>query len=101
MKTIQMTIDETLLEDVDRAVDEIGTNRSLFIRNALQSALRRHAVEKLEARHAAGYAKLPAGQEGKEAVKNGSEYDDEEADDNSGENDEVAEWVDEQVWGDA
>ena len=101
MKTIQMTIDETLLEDVDRAVDEIGTNRSLFIRNALQSALRRHAVEKLEARHAAGYAKFPASQEGKEAAKNGDEYDDEEADENSGENDEVAEWVDEQVWGDA
>ena len=97
MKTIQMTIDETLLEDVDRAVDEMGTNRSLFIRNALQSALRRHAVEKLEARHAAGYAKFPASQVGDDDRENG----DEETDENSGENDEVAEWVDEQVWGDA
>ena len=97
MKTIQMTIDETLLEDVDRAVDEMGTNRSLFIRNALQSALRRHAVEKLEARHAAGYAKFPANQVGDDDRENG----DEETDENSGENDEVAEWVDEQVWGDA
>jgi metal-responsive CopG/Arc/MetJ family transcriptional regulator len=77
MKTIQMTIDETLLADVDRAVDEIGTNRSLFIRNALQSALRQHAIEKLEARHAAGYAEQPASEE------------------------EVAEWVGEQLWGDA
>ena len=97
MKTIQMTIDETLLEDVDRAVDEMGTNRSLFIRNALQSALRRHAVEKLEARHAAGYARVPASQE----VEDGCETGNDQADENSGENDEVAEWVDEQVWGDA
>lgn len=77
MKTIQMTIDETLLEDVDRAVDEMGTNRSLFIRNALQSALRRHAVEKLEARHAAGYADQPPSDE------------------------DLTEWGDEQAWGDA
>jgi metal-responsive CopG/Arc/MetJ family transcriptional regulator len=77
MKTIQMTIDETLLADVDRTVDEMGTSRSLFIRKALQSALRQHAIEKLEARHAAGYAAQPAGDE------------------------EVMEWVDEQVWGDA
>jgi metal-responsive CopG/Arc/MetJ family transcriptional regulator len=59
MKTIQMTIDETLLAEVDRTVDELGTNRSAFIRDALQSALRRHALEKLEARHAAGYAAQP------------------------------------------
>jgi metal-responsive CopG/Arc/MetJ family transcriptional regulator len=77
MKTIQMTIDDSLLADVDRAVDELGTNRSLFIRTALQSALQQHAIEKLEARHAAGYAEQPAREE------------------------EVAEWVGEQVWGEA
>ena len=77
MKTIQMTIDEKLLANVDRTVDEMGTNRSLFIRKALQSALRQHALEKLEARHAAGYAEQPP------------------------DLDEVAEWIDEQVWGDA
>ncbi len=77
MKTIQMTIDDTLLEDVDRAVDELGTNRSLFIRTALQSALRQYTVEKLEARHAAGYAEQPEGDE------------------------EIAAWVGEQVWGEA
>jgi metal-responsive CopG/Arc/MetJ family transcriptional regulator len=75
MKTIQMTIDETLLEDVDRAVDELGTNRSLFIRNALQSALRQHAIGKLEERHAAGYRRQPATDA------------------------EVTEWTDEQIWG--
>ena len=77
MKTIQMTIDEKLLADVDRAVDEMGTNRSLFIRKALQSALRQHAIEKLEARHAAGYAQQPS------------------------EDEEVAEWLSEQLWGEA
>ena len=76
-KTIQMTIDESLLSDVDRVVDEMGINRSLFIRNALQIALRQHAIEKLEAEHAQGYAQQPA------------------------RDDDVTEWVDEQVWGDA
>lgn len=75
MKTIQMTIDERLLADVDRVVDEMGTNRSLFIRQALQSALRQYAIEKLEERHAAGYVEHSADQT------------------------EVAEWADEQVWG--
>lgn len=75
MKTIQMTIDEELLHDVDRVVDKLGTNRSLFIRNALQSALRQHAIDQLEARHAAGYEKEPEV------------------------GDEVTEWVGEQVWG--
>jgi metal-responsive CopG/Arc/MetJ family transcriptional regulator len=74
MKTIQMTIDESLLADVDRAADELGTNRSLFIRNALQSALRQYAIEKLEARHVAGYRHKPASDA------------------------EVTEWLDEQVW---
>ena len=77
MKTIQITIDDSLLADIDRAVEGMGTNRSLFIRNALQSALRQHAVEKMEARHAAGYEAQPASDA------------------------EVAEWLDEQVWGDA
>lgn len=76
MKTIQMTIDELLLADVDRVVDEMGTNRSLFIRNALQFALRQHAIDKLEMQHAVGYATQPA------------------------QDDEITEWVDEQVWGD-
>jgi metal-responsive CopG/Arc/MetJ family transcriptional regulator len=60
MKTIQMTIEETLLADVDRTVHERGINRSAFIREALQLALRRHTLAKLEARHAAGYAAHPA-----------------------------------------
>lgn len=58
-KTIQMTIDESLLSDVDRAVAEMGISRSRFARKALQNALRQHAIEKLEAQHAQGYAQHP------------------------------------------
>jgi metal-responsive CopG/Arc/MetJ family transcriptional regulator len=59
MKTIQMTIDEPLLSQVDRAVDELGTNRSAFIREALALALRQFQIRKLEEKHAAGYVAYP------------------------------------------
>ncbi len=59
MKTIQMTIDEALLEEVDLVSQDLKTSRSAFIRAALQLAIRRHAVEKLEQQHAKGYAKHP------------------------------------------
>jgi metal-responsive CopG/Arc/MetJ family transcriptional regulator len=59
MKTIQMTINPDLLDDVDAVVNELGTNRSAFMRHALQMALREHVIHKQEARHAAGYARHP------------------------------------------
>jgi metal-responsive CopG/Arc/MetJ family transcriptional regulator len=59
MKTIQMTIDEPLLNEVDQAIQELKTTRSAFIRAALQLALMQHAVSKLEQQHAEGYAKHP------------------------------------------
>jgi metal-responsive CopG/Arc/MetJ family transcriptional regulator len=59
MKTIQMKIDESLLEEVDQVSRNLKTSRSAFIRAALQLALRRHAVERLEQQHAQGYAKYP------------------------------------------
>jgi metal-responsive CopG/Arc/MetJ family transcriptional regulator len=59
VKTIQMTIDELLLEEVDHATQELKTNRSAFIRSALQLARRRYAIEKLEREHARGYARHP------------------------------------------
>ncbi len=76
MKTVQITIDNDLLEDVDAAVEELGASRSAFIRSALKLALQRHALAKQEARHAAGYAAHP--------VQPG-EFDS---------------WESEQVWGD-
>lgn len=59
MKIIQITIDDSLLAGVDRVVSKLGTTRSAFLRDALQSALRQHALAKLEARHAAGYTAQP------------------------------------------
>ena len=55
MKTIQMTIDDDLLAAVDRATESLQTNRSAFIRSALQLALRQYQIEQLEQQHAAGY----------------------------------------------
>ena len=59
MKTIQMTIDEPLLAEVDRVTQDLNTTRSAFIREALQLALRRHIIAKMERRHARGCARHP------------------------------------------
>ena len=59
MRTIQMTIDESLLEEVDEVTQDLKTTRSAFIRSALQLALQQHDMSKLERQHAEGYAKHP------------------------------------------
>ncbi len=56
IKTIQMTIDESLLEEVDATIAELGMNRSAFIREALRQAMERFRMAELERKHAAGYA---------------------------------------------
>jgi metal-responsive CopG/Arc/MetJ family transcriptional regulator len=58
-KTVQMTIDDGLLAQVDTAVSELGTNRSAFVRQALELALRQIQLQKLEAQHRAGYEQQP------------------------------------------
>jgi metal-responsive CopG/Arc/MetJ family transcriptional regulator len=59
MKTIQMTIDEELLAEVDRVIDSLETSRSAFIRRAIKLAIKRHEMREMEKRHARGYAKYP------------------------------------------
>jgi metal-responsive CopG/Arc/MetJ family transcriptional regulator len=59
MKTIQMTIDEPLLTEVDRLISELHTTRSAFIREALEAAVRRHDIQKLEHQHVQGYKAHP------------------------------------------
>lgn len=59
MRTVQMTLDDELLADVDRAVAQAGTSRSAFTREALQLALARLRETELEARHRAGYERHP------------------------------------------
>lgn len=59
MKTIQVTIDDALLERVDGLSDSIGMARSAFIRRALELALREFQVAALEQRQISGYQRQP------------------------------------------
>jgi len=77
MKTVQMTLEDELVDDVDRVVSELRTTRSAFTREALRAALRAYRERQMEERHREGYEKLPSGPE------------------------EFGVWEDEQEWGDA
>lgn len=74
MRTVQMTLEEDLLQRVDAAVERLGTSRSAFTRAALAQCLKRMQEADLEARHRAGYERFPA------------------------EPGEFSDWHDEQVW---
>lgn len=76
MKTIQMTIDEGLLEQVDDVVETLNTNRSAFIREALEQVLKEYHIRQLEQQDAEGYTRIPPKPE------------------------EVEIWLTEQAWGD-
>ena len=74
MKTIQMTLNEKLLESVDEATKKLKTTRSALIRESLKIYLEKLRIEELERKHREGYLDHP--------VKKG-EFD---------------MWEDEQVW---
>jgi metal-responsive CopG/Arc/MetJ family transcriptional regulator len=59
MKTIQMTLDEDLLEKVDRTVKKLGTTRSSYIRESLNYYLKRSQIKEKEKKHFKGYLKHP------------------------------------------
>jgi metal-responsive CopG/Arc/MetJ family transcriptional regulator len=59
MKTIQMTLDDELVENVDKIVKKLHTNRSAFTREALQAALNKYNALQLEQQHYQGYRKHP------------------------------------------
>ena len=59
MKTIQITIDDALLERVDQATHIQKIARSQFIRKALEEALRQLAIKELEQKQVEGYRRLP------------------------------------------
>ena len=59
MRTVQMTLDENLIDAVDSVVKELRTTRSAFTRAALQRAIARIRMEKLEERHRQGYLEKP------------------------------------------
>jgi metal-responsive CopG/Arc/MetJ family transcriptional regulator len=59
MRTVQMTLDERLVERVDRAARRLGKSRSSFTRDALREALARIATLEKERKHRGGYASNP------------------------------------------
>lgn len=60
MKTIQMTLEEELLREVDRTVKRLGTSRSGLIRASLRQYLKVLNDRVLEDRHREGYRRYPA-----------------------------------------
>ena len=74
MKTVQMTLDDTLVQEIDQVVKQLGTTRSAFAREALRAALARVGRREMERRHREGYRRKP--------VQTG----------------EFSDWEDEQVW---
>lgn len=76
MRTVQMTLDEELVQAVDKVVKHMHTTRSAFTREALQQAVARIATQKIEEAHRQGYLRKP--------VKS----------------DEFSVWAKEQKWGD-
>jgi metal-responsive CopG/Arc/MetJ family transcriptional regulator len=75
MKTVQMTLDEALVERVDRVRKQLQLSRSALTRDALREYLARHSLAELEKKHREGYQRHPVG------------------------SDEFAPWEDEQAWG--
>ena len=55
MKTIQMTLDDNLVEEVDKIAKELKTTRSAFTRTALREAIDNLNVIQLEKKHKRGY----------------------------------------------
>jgi len=76
LKTIQMTIDASMLEEVDDVVAQLDITRSAFIRDALGTALKSYRLRELRRLDEEGYRLFP--------------QDDEE----------VEEWAGVQEWGD-
>jgi metal-responsive CopG/Arc/MetJ family transcriptional regulator len=59
--TVQMTLDEDLVQTVDRFAKNLHTTRSAFAREALQRAVARVTTQRLEEQHRRGYLRKPAG----------------------------------------
>jgi predicted transcriptional regulator len=60
MRTVQMTLDDDLVDRVDKIVKRLKTTRSAFTREALKQAIERFNVRLLEEAHRKGYERYPA-----------------------------------------
>lgn len=63
MKTVQMTLDDDLVTEVDRAATAQGKSRSAFTRDALRAALENARERELERQHRQGYERQPVSPE--------------------------------------
>ncbi|MFW6178476.1 MAG: ribbon-helix-helix domain-containing protein [Desulfohalobiaceae bacterium] len=59
MKTVQMTLDEDLIQAVDQISKQLHTSRSAFAREALRDALARYEEARMEEKHRQGYLQHP------------------------------------------
>ena len=59
MRTVQMTLDDELIQEIDQAVKRLGTTRSAFTREALRAALTQLRHQEMERKHREGYARKP------------------------------------------
>ncbi len=76
MRTVQMTLDDTLVEAVDKISRKLNMNRSAFTRKALRDAVEQYSALQMEEKHRQGYENFPTGEN------------------------EFSVWEDEQIWGD-
>lgn len=74
MRTVQITLENGLVQAVDQAADRLHQSRSAFTREALRAALAKLEVQAKEQQHREGYLRQP--------VSSG----------------EFSDWEDEQVW---
>ena len=59
MRTVQLMLDEELVDAVDRTAKKLGTTRSGFAREALRAALARSKEREMERKHREGYLRKP------------------------------------------
>jgi metal-responsive CopG/Arc/MetJ family transcriptional regulator len=59
MKAIELTIEESLLAEIDEVTRDLSMTRADFVRTALERALGQREIIALERRHAQGYADHP------------------------------------------
>ncbi len=76
MRTVQMTLDEELIQEVDQWAKRLHTTRSAFTRAALKLAIQHKTDLLLEEKHRQGYERYPVQET------------------------ELLDWDDEQQWGD-
>lgn len=59
MRTVQITLEEELVQAVDRAAGRLSLTRSAFARDALRAALARLESQARERQHREGYLRQP------------------------------------------